>query len=51
MEKEQLLQLALDILKDVKVSDTESVEVAVNDYDDGSKRISIEVDFPAVKER
>lgn len=51
MEKEQLLQLALNVLSEVKINDVEGVEVAVNDYDDGSKRISIEVDFPAVKER
>ncbi|MCG3448639.1 hypothetical protein LGV83_11545 [Enterococcus durans] len=46
MEKEKLLRLAKTILSEVNINEIDSIEVGVNTWDDGSRRIEIEVNYP-----
>lgn len=46
-EKEELLELANKMLRDAEAYKLESVSVDATKYDDGSKRISIRLDYPA----
>lgn len=49
MEKNEVLDLGCKILKSVKIDDTESIQVNVTDYDDGSRAVSIEISYPPSK--
>ena len=49
MEKKEIVDLGCKILKSVKIDDTESIQVNVTDYDDGSRAVSIEFIYPPSK--
>ncbi|EPH97921.1 hypothetical protein D922_00049 [Enterococcus faecalis 06-MB-DW-09] len=46
-EKEELLELANKMTQDAEANKLESVSVDVTKFDDGAKRISITLDYPA----
>lgn len=46
-EKQELLELANKMMRDAEANKLECVSVDVTKYDDGSKRISITLDYPA----
>lgn len=50
MEKKEIVDLECRILKSVKIDDTESIQVNVTNYDDGSRSVSIEISYPPNKD-
>ncbi|HIT89236.1 MAG TPA: hypothetical protein IAC41_02290 [Candidatus Merdenecus merdavium] len=46
----EIVDLGCRILKSVKIDDTESIQVNVTNYDDGSRSVSIEISYPPNKD-
>jgi len=50
VDKQKLLNSAIEMLSEVDTKDLETVQINVTDYDDGSKGVSVELTFPSEKE-
>lgn len=46
LSKEKIKQTALELLRDVDVKETESIDIDATDYDDGSSSLTISVTYP-----